>query len=141
MVKDVDTAKDYTHDIFIKVFEAFNTFQHRSSYATWLYSITHNYCLEQIRRNRVRCLPGHAWVDYGVDTDKADELDLYVERLFLVRKAMEALPAENKALLSLRYETGMSIKEIADLFNLSDDAVKMRLKRSRDRIKQLALHG
>ncbi|MBN8820470.1 MAG: sigma-70 family RNA polymerase sigma factor, partial [Spirosoma sp.] len=69
------------------------------------------------------------------------ELDLYVERLFLVRKAMEALPAENKALLSLRYETGMSIKEIADLFNLSDDAVKMRLKRSRDRIKQLALHG
>ena len=49
MTKDPLQAEDYTHDIFLKVFNKLDAFQERSTFSTWLYSIAYNYCADQLR--------------------------------------------------------------------------------------------
>jgi RNA polymerase sigma-70 factor (ECF subfamily) len=49
-------------------------------------------------------------------------------------KLMEGIPVEEVQLLQLKYEQGVSIKEIAKRYHLTESAVKMRLKRTRDKL-------
>ncbi|MVM35652.1 sigma-70 family RNA polymerase sigma factor [Spirosoma sp. HMF4905] len=138
MVKDVDKAQDYTQDIFIKAFHSFNSFQNRSSFSTWLYSITHNYCADQLRLGKRLALTSDQ--EIGLVSPKIEEVDtqLQEERIQVVYRAMGTLSAENQTLLRLKYEAGMSMNELAILYNLTPSTIKMRLKRSRDIVKKLA---
>ena len=52
MTKDTEKAQDYTHDIFIRTFDRLDRFQEKSTFSTWLYSISFNYCLDQIKVTR-----------------------------------------------------------------------------------------
>ena len=60
-------------------------------------------------------------------------LQLSVERL---KKAMNIIRPEDKAMLLLKYQDDASIKELMALMNLSESAVKMRLKRAKSRVVQ-----
>ncbi|PHK25185.1 hypothetical protein VF13_42605, partial [Nostoc linckia z16] len=51
MTKNSEQAQDYTHDIFLRMFAHLDRFQERSSFSTWLYSISYNYCIDQIKRS------------------------------------------------------------------------------------------
>ena len=137
MTKDTETAQDYTQDIFIKAFEKFDSFQNRSSFSTWLYSIAYNYCADQLRL--AKRLPTTTWEQESPGHNKADtqEAQLHEETLQVMRQAMETLSPAERALLRLKYEDGMSIEEIAQLYGLKPSAVKMRLKRSREKIQDL----
>ncbi|MFB0907317.1 MAG: sigma factor [Spirosomataceae bacterium] len=48
-VKDTVKAQDYTHDIFIKLSVKIGTFKETARFSTWLYSITYNFCMDQLR--------------------------------------------------------------------------------------------
>ncbi|MVM32837.1 sigma-70 family RNA polymerase sigma factor [Spirosoma sp. HMF4905] len=137
MTKDEDTAQDYTQDIFLKVFEKFDSFQNRSSFSTWLYSIAYNYCADQLRL--AKRLPTTTWEEDGIGHDQSDlpEAQLHEDTLQVVQQAMETLSAKEQNLLRLKYEDGMSIEEIAQLYDIKPSAVKMRLKRSREKVQSL----
>ena len=137
MTKDADQAQDFTQDIFLKVFNKLDAFQERSSFSTWLYSISYNYCADQLRL--AKRLPTTSWEQESPGHNQADTQEAYLheETLLVVRQAMETLSSAERALLRLKYEDGMSIEEIAQLYDLKPSAVKMRLKRSREKIQQL----
>ncbi|SOD91915.1 RNA polymerase sigma factor [Spirosoma fluviale] len=136
MTKDPLKAEDFTHDIFLKVFNKLDAFQERSSFSTWLYSISYNYCSDQIRlARRLQMTDIEDRSNYNIPEVK-EEL-LHEETLHLVNRAMESLSASEQALLRLKYEDGMSITAISELFDLKESTVKMRLKRSRDKIYKL----
>lgn len=135
---DAQTAQDYTQDIFLKVFGKLDTFAHQSSFSTWLYAIAHNHCLDQHRRRKrlpteplapdlVQTLAGSSPF-----TDDADE-----DQLQLMERQLAKLPPSDRDLLRLRYEQGLSIAALCQHYQLSESAVKMRLKRSRDRLRSL----
>lgn len=136
LTQDSAKAEDFTHDIFLKVFSKLDAFQERARFSTWLYSIAYNYCLDQIRISRRL---------NTVTIDDSDEFDisepedaqLHEETLGMVKRAVETLSNDETTMLRLKYEEGMSINEIAELYSLKASAVKMRLKRSRDKIHQL----
>ncbi|MFD2935797.1 RNA polymerase sigma factor [Spirosoma flavum] len=136
MTRDPLKAEDFTHDIFLKVFHKLDAFQERSSFSTWLYSIAYNYCSDQIRLARRLQVTG---IDESVKYDIAEvkEGHLHEETLHLVSKAMETLSVGEQTLLRLKYEDGMSIADIAGISQLKESTVKMRLKRSRDKIYRL----
>ena len=129
-------AEDFTHDIFLKVFNKLDAFQQRSSFSTWLYSIAYNYCADQIKL--AKRLPTTT-LEGGLDWHGADpmEAQLHEETLQIVRQAMETLSIDERKLLRLKYEDNMSIEEIAQLYDLKLSAVKMRLKRSREKVQRL----
>ncbi|WP_084757652.1 RNA polymerase sigma factor [Spirosoma luteum] len=136
MTHDSEKAHDFTHDIFLKVFDKLPTFQQRSSFSTWLYSISYNYCSDQLRI--AKRLPLMS-IDQTVNLEIADsqEAQIQEETRQLVSRAMTALSVQEQTLLSLKYEQGMSIEKIADLYAIKASAVKMRLKRSRGKLQGL----
>lgn len=136
ITQDSTQAQDFTHDIFLKVFDKLDHFQERSSFSTWLYSISYNYCMDQLRlAKRLKTVEFDTDVDYDVvDSDEAKVVEQMHQQLNLL---LETLPADEATLLRLKYEQGLSIDDIARHFNLKNSAVKMRLKRSRDKLQQM----
>ena len=136
ITRDSAKAEDFTHDIFLKVFDKLDNFQERARFSTWLYSIAYNYCLDQIRlAKRLNTVS----IDDDDDLNIADTQDsvLHEETLHLVKRAMDTLSKDETTFLRLKYEDGMSIDDIADMYDMKASAVKMRLKRSRDKIHRL----
>ena len=136
ITKDSEKAQDYTQDIFIKMFARLDRFQERSSFSTWLYSISHNYCMDQLRMSK-RMTTDRLTddMDYRYSgTDESEEKEYSLQQL---TRVMNSLPPQEAMLLRMKYQDGLEIRQIAQQLNLNDSAVKMRLKRSRDKVRQL----
>ncbi|GAB3507093.1 RNA polymerase sigma factor [Spirosoma knui] len=139
MTQDDEAAQDLTQDIFIKVFNKLDSFQHRSTFSTWLYSITHHHCLDQLRIGK-RMLTESLSEDLQnqcPDAISVDDVANCEERHGELEAVVNSLPADELALLKLKYEQNLSVKELAQQYGLSESAVKMRLKRTRDRLQQV----
>lgn len=72
--------------------------------------------------------------DYPFAISDESELVEYMQQL---AEVMGVMPSQEASLLRLKYQDGLNIHQIATKLNLNDSAVKMRLKRSRDRAKRL----
>ncbi|AUD00642.1 RNA polymerase sigma factor [Spirosoma pollinicola] len=133
LTKDVEKAEDFTHDIFIRAFARLDRFQERSTFSTWLYSISFNYCMDQIKvsnRLLMTTLEDNVINQY-TDSNEPDE-----ERVQYLTRALESMTPQESTLLRMKYQQGLDIQQIANQFNLKESAVKMRLKRSRDKVRQ-----
>ena len=133
MTKDTEKAQDFTHDIFMKAFSKLDDFQQRSSFATWLNSIAHNYCSDQIRLAKRLHTTSIEMVSEVNLTESREGLT-EEENIDRAYQALASLSTADQVLLRQKYEEGLSIEELADLYHIKVSAVKMRLKRSRDRI-------
>jgi RNA polymerase sigma factor (sigma-70 family) len=133
ITKDSEAAQDYTQDIFIKVFNNLGSFQQRSKFSTWLYSISRFYCLDRVRIDKR--LPTSSLDDEVKDhVSDFNQEEASEERLSNLDRLLEGIPTQEVAFLQLKYEQNMSVKQIAQLHDLSESAVKMRLKRTRDKL-------
>jgi len=134
MSRDRDLAKDLAHDIFLKAFLNLSKFSFRSSFSTWLYSITYNYCLDHLRKAQRMHTQS---VDERFDLED-DQDDLYEKELFKIRSGrlqvvLGEIGPEDRGLLLMKYQEELSIKEIMEVMALSESAVKMRMLRARSR--------
>ncbi len=135
LTKDAETAHDFTHDIFIRTFTRLDRFQERSTFSTWLYSISFNYCLDQIKlSNRLAVTTlDDTLANHYVDTN---EYGVREERLNQLTVAMNNLTPQEATLLRMKYQQELDIRQIASQLNLKESAVKMRLKRAREKARQ-----
>ncbi|MCP9763606.1 RNA polymerase sigma factor [Lacihabitans soyangensis] len=132
-------AEDFTHDIFLKLIVKIGTFKETSKFSTWLYSITYNYCMDQIRvtkKNQEVALEG----DYELVDDYEDE-ELAQMQGSQLSKSLEKIPSDEKALILMKYQDDFSIKEIAETLKITESAVKMRLLRSKEKLRKLYLEN
>jgi RNA polymerase sigma-70 factor (ECF subfamily) len=132
LLKEEYLAKDATQEIFLKIFLNLGRFGSQAKFSTWVYSITYNHCIDIIRKdtkNRnifsddMEKLP-------EVEEDVLDEavLTMEVDRL---REVLDKIPVDDKVVLLMKYQDDMQIKEIADVLNKSESAIKMKLKRAK----------
>ena len=133
MTKDSAKAQDFTHDIFIKMFAHLDRFQERSSFSTWLYSISHNYCLDQIKRSKRLTTTS---LEEGFDYISSDESDEKEQTLQQLTRVVDSLSEQEAQILRLKYYDDMDVRQIAQKLKINESAVKMRLKRSRDRVRE-----
>ena len=137
-VYNQEKAQDFTHDIFLKLIVKIGTFKETSKFSTWLYSITYNYCMDQIR---VKKKQKEYALDENYDIEDADDAgldELQSQRLY---KSLEKMPSDEKALLLMKYQDDFSIKDISETLNISESAVKMRLLRSKEKLRKLYLEN
>ncbi|MBN8821655.1 MULTISPECIES: sigma-70 family RNA polymerase sigma factor [unclassified Spirosoma] len=136
MTKDPLKAEDFTHDIFLKVFHRLEAFQERSSFSTWLYAISFNYCSDQIRlAKRMNFITVEEELDQNIP--EPEDASVHDDATQLVNRIWKTLSTKERMLLQLKYEDELSVHDIANLYSLNPSTVKMRLKRSRDKIQQL----
>lgn len=134
ITRDTAQAEDFTHDIFLRVIGNLSSFKQNSAFSTWLYSVSFNYCMDQLRTaQRTTTVALDDQQDWS-DTSDHENREGQLQQLAQV---MVAIPADETEMLRMKYEEGLDIREIARHFNLKDSAVKMRLKRTRDKIRRL----
>lgn len=135
--KSQKEAEDLTQDVFLMLFVKLGSFKGNSKFSTWLYSFTYNFCVNYVNRDKGRKISDKANpiedTEYKLSVEVTDEslLDLQVEKL---KKALELIEPEEKTLLLLKYQDGVSIKELEALLEIGSSAVKMRLKRAKARV-------
>ena len=133
-----DEAKDLTQDVFLKLFVKLASFKGKSKFSTWLYAFTYNHCVNFVTRNTAKKFEKQS-VDYKdienisdyEDDDDQSFLQMKVEKLKVV---LELISPDEKMILLLKYQDGLSIKEIQGLLDVKESAVKMRLKRAKDKL-------
>jgi len=136
-VQDRDVAQDMVQDVLLKVFTQLSKFKGHSRFSTWLYAITYNYCVEYYRRSQRYPT---ADIDDGPDIAEPDdqaEKDLLSLRAEKLRKAMDLISPEDKAILLMKYQDDTSIKDLTEQLDASESAVKMRLARARERVRSI----
>lgn len=134
MTRDRDLAKDLTHDIFLKAFVNLPKFDHRSRFGTWLYSITYNYCLDQLRKaQRKRSEDLDEDLEASAEGAEASEAELLGMRAEHLEVVLGRIGADERALLLMKYQDDLSVKEIMEMMGLGESAVKMRIMRARER--------
>lgn len=137
--KSREEAEDLTHDVFIQLFIKLRTFKGRSKFSTWLYSFTYNFCVNYVQRNSHKKKEKVTVVSDVIkeDENEVDEIDdatLFELKSDKLAKAMELIDPNEKVILLMKYQDDMSIKELSQLLEIGESAVKMRLKRAKEKI-------
>lgn len=138
--KSEDEAEDLTQDVFLQLFIKLRTFKGKSKFSTWLYSFTYNFCVNYVNRNKQRKIQDNSVQvensEYKLTQEVSDE-SLFEMKTDKLKKAMELIAVEDKSILLLKYQDGASIKELVDLMEIGESAVKMRLKRAKERLLEI----
>lgn len=140
-------AEEVVQDVFLTIFRKIHTFEGRDALGSWIYRVTTNAALFKRRGQRTECkvsldsqlpafLPdGHRAGDPafgGADWSQTPEADLLSgETRAILHRAIDALPAQYRAVLVLRDVEGLSNEEVAEVVGDSVAAVKSRLHRAR----------
>ena len=133
-LKDSKQSEEFANDILTKSYEKLPGFKGNSSFSSWLYSITYNYCIDYLRVKKKLHYP--EWnssneIPEIIDESEADLEQTSYENLMTI---LEIIHPEEKVLLLMKYQDNLPIKQIAKTLRISEDAVKMRLKRARTRV-------
>lgn len=139
-LKNRDKAEDFANDILSKAYEKLPGFKGNSRFSSWLYSITYNYSIDYLRQKKKLHYPN--WNSENEIPDIPDESEADLEQMSYenLLRILEMIHPEEKALLLMKYQDNLPGKQIAQTLRISEDAVKMRLKRARTRVIYLFQH-
>jgi len=133
MLSDEALARDAVQDIFIKVFLNLSRFSEQSSFSTWLYSITYNFCIDIIRKKKKISLVLSDDIERIGDKPEQEVpdsvlLEMKHDRL---EKVLAQMHEGDRIILLMKYMDDMSIKDIADFFQKTESAIKMQIMRAK----------
>ena len=130
-------AEDLTQEVFIRVFQGLPKFSLRSKFTTWLFQVTKNRVLDELRASerRPRALVA---IDDAPPLEVVDAPVEQVETIQALWLAVEELNTDLKMALLLRDVVGLSYNEIADSLDTTLATVKWRIFKAREEV-QLAL--
>jgi RNA polymerase sigma-70 factor (ECF subfamily) len=137
LVGDRSLAEDLTQEVFLRVFQGLPRFSLRSKFTTWLFQVTKNRVLDELRASERRPRAVVALEDVP-SLEVVDAPMERVETIDAVWRAVGALNVDLKMALLLRDIVGLSYTEIADSLEITLATVKWRIYKAREDV-QLAL--
>ena len=136
-LRDWEAAQDVSQEVWIRVLAKLHQFHTGADFTPWLFGIVHNRCRDHIRQDK-------RLLDQEISRKIADSLaeDLNTEGLDqplseILVELMEKISGEEKLLLSLKHEQGWTSKAIAQSLGISEDNVKKRVSRARQKLRKL----
>ena|SRR5688572_14121848 len=130
---DHDTSLDLVQDSFVKAFDRLEECRDAAHYRAWLYRICRNLCLDELRNVRRLSVPMSMIDDAdGIEDPRGGPDDLTLT----LRAALSRLPDELRESFLLKHDAGYTYDEIAELTNASPSAVKMRVHRAREALRE-----
>ena len=147
-LKNEEAAQDCVQEAFLAAFKALDRFEGRSTLATWLHRITVNAALQALRRRGAKdevaiepwlptfdeegFLEGPSQLTAANAEDLLARDDVRAE----VRAAIDRLPTSYRNVLLLRDIEGLSMTEVAEMLEVSENNAKVRLHRARTALKK-----
>src|SRR5918911_598966 len=134
MLECSEEARDATQETFLSAFRNLRAFRGEAKVSSWLHRIAVNQCITRQRRARVRkesALEDEAEADGASYSAPAHESPAHAaesrERSAIVRRALNALPAELRQVVVMKEFEELTFQEIADALDLPLSTVKSRL--------------
>ncbi len=135
-----EDVEDISQQVFMKAYVSIRRFDMRSAFSTWLYKIAVNECWDSLRKKKVRPLIYQS----DLSEEQVERLDSYanaerspssqgaqVEARDLVERLLSGLSDEDRDILLLKEVEGLSVTEIAEIYDLNVNTVKVRMFRAR----------
>ena len=146
-IRDRETAKDISQEVFLKAFKALPDFKGGSAFYSWIYRIAINSSIDfQRQRNRSKVL---TFEELPLDADdvlRMSDSHPSPEKLLeekelgrIIRKAVRELPPGQRRVFNLRHRRELAIKEIAVLLNRSEGTIKAHLHHAHRRLQGMLL--
>lgn len=146
MLQNPQDAEDVLQETFIKAFRALPNFNGKSKVSTWLYRIATNEALMFLRKKK----PDFVSVEMPSEKSSGDQKSLQIvdwccipedelasdEARHHLDLGIEKLSLALKSVFILRDVEGLSIKETAEILEISESAVKIRLHRARMQLRE-----
>ena len=147
MLRSPEDARDAYQEAFLKAYRKLDTFRFQCSFHTWIYRITTNVCLDQLRRKGVRKEVG---VDDRDDAKGLNPLQAVQEarveanpgRVFegqalsdRIELALQQLSPNERVVFELRHYDGMRLRAIGEAVGISEEAAKNSLFRATHKLR------
>lgn len=145
ILRDVETSRDVAQDVFLAAWQNLRKLRNPASFLPWLRQMTRNRA-HHVLRSKVRSR--RVVADRESDDLLAAAVDarpgagerlLAQEERRMLAAAIDELPDEAREVVTLYYREGRSVRQVADLLGLREEAVKQRLSRARSRLRQAML--
>ena len=144
MVKNQAVAEELTQDVFVKVFKKIDSYQEKSKFTTWLYTITYRTCLNYLDKKKII----FNMSEIGSKEEESDAEYLFKEgfettisqfeeneRQQIIWNAIDAIPEQQGIVIALHYLQQFSVKEIAGMMQVPENTIKTHLFRGRNAIR------
>jgi RNA polymerase sigma-70 factor, ECF subfamily len=122
---DAHDAEDLTQETFFRACKAARRFKGDSSVRTWLFGIARKVLLEAFRRRRESSLE---------DVDRPDRITDPTDAIFL-QAALLHISVEDREIVMLADALGFSGADLAEMFDITAEAARVRLHRARGRLR------
>lgn len=126
-------ALDATQDALIAVTRGIDRFDGRARFGTWVYRVTTNACLDELRRRKRRPVPVDE--DHGLDEGDgrgpAPPMATSVTDRMVIDDALQEIAPEFRACVVLRDLCDLDYAEIAEVLDLRPGTVRSRIARGR----------
>ena len=125
MTGDVNSAVDLAQEVFIKAFQNINSFRRGAKFTTWLYSITRNHCLDELRSKKrqveeVSELPMEIQ-DWGLESaDSA--IERYESAELMKQLIRESLDETENRVMTLHYVHELPLDSVSHMLKLSNES-------------------
>jgi len=148
-LRNREAAEDIGQETFLRVYRNAARYKPLAKFTTWLYRIAANLCINELKKGKLRRA-------MSLDEPAGSDSDgtRIVERIAsdarqplseaelreahqLVEKAIEHLPEDQRATIVLVEHHNLSYREIADVLGVTVSAIKMRVKRARETLREM----
>ena len=148
MCGNPEDAAEAAQEAFLAVWQGLKFFREEAEFATWIYRLASNACVDLLRREgRHRAAAGPSLDDEELRLETADPAPTpqeAAERAELRRQienGLRALPAEYRQVLILREMHQLSYEEIGQTLSLDPGTVKSRISRGRKRLQKFLMES
>jgi RNA polymerase sigma-70 factor, ECF subfamily len=135
LVHEPAAADDLFQQTWLNVVRHLGRYDTARSFDTWLFAIAHHAAMDLLRRRGGESLDDGEWQLPSRDPDALTAV-IAGERAAILAAAMRGLPAVNREALTLRFEEGMKLEDIAEVTHAPLSTVKSRVRRGLEALKQ-----
>lgn len=139
ILKNQELAEDATQEVFLKAFNQIKSLKEDLKIESWINRMAYNHCIDVIRKNQKdnevsTQLENHSeLVDFVRELEEISESEKFKKELY---NELDQLSESERLAIMLFYWEGFSISEISDHLDLGESAVKMKLSRTRIKLKE-----
>lgn len=136
-----EDAQDCLQEAMLRIYRAISGFKGQSSFSTWVYRITMNTCLDELRRKKNKqntSLDGLLDTGWSPQDDSAspERHAVQSETRRLLHEAIRDLPEDMRSAIVLRDIQGLSYEEIAQALDINVGTIKSRISRGREKLRE-----
>ncbi|WP_223491383.1 RNA polymerase sigma factor [Sutcliffiella horikoshii] len=134
MVKNSEEAKDLVQECFIKVYGQLDKYERKGSFASWLYRVSVNHCMDTFRKKQLHT------VEYSDETGGGsltpEVIYLQKEKYKQLESLLATLKKEDRLIVLLKYTNDLSYEEIGAILDIPIHTVANKIHRAKNQMRK-----